>query len=171
MDESALDTLTRRLDRLEREARWWRRIGAVALIGAMAGALTGQARVPAQTVEAQRFVVKDADAQPRAVLGATAHGAVLELYDRDGARRSLLGLAGDGSVILSLSAKGEQGGVQISATPYGSSNFQFSDRAGVTRVGTGVTADGSAVLLVNDTAGTARAGLGIAVDGRPFRFP
>lgn len=31
MDESAIQELRQRLDRLEREKRWWRAVGAVAL--------------------------------------------------------------------------------------------------------------------------------------------
>jgi len=61
--------------------------------------------------------------------------------------------------------------VWISARPYGWSNLQVFDRAGTSRLATGVAADGAAVLVINDSSGTTRAGLGIAADDHPFRFP
>jgi len=128
MDEPTLESLARRLARLERENRWLKRIGAVLVVVAAAGGLMGQVQPTAGTVESQRFVVKDA-------------------------------------------AKGDKGGVWISARPYGWSNLQVFDRAGTSRLATGVAADGAAVLVINDSSGTTRAGLGIAADDHPFRFP
>jgi len=171
MDESALECLTRRLSRLERENRRLKRVGVLLVVGAAAAALMGQAPPTPSTVESQRFVVKDATGQPRAVLGATADGSIFELYDKDGERRVAMGIATDGSATLSLATKGDKGGVWISARPYGWSNLQVFDRAGTSRLATGVAADGAALLLINDSGGTTRAGLGIAADDHPFRFP
>ena len=114
MDEPTLESLARRLARLERENRWLKRIGAVLVVVAAAGGLMGQVQPTAGTVESQRFVVKDAA---------------------------------------------------------GWSNLQVFDRAGTSRLATGVAADGAAVLVINDSSGTTRAGLGIAADDHPFRFP
>ena len=171
MDELTLESLVRRLSRLERENRWLKRIGALFVAGVAAGALMGQMQPPAATVESQRFVVKDAAGQPRVVLGATVDGSIFEMYDKDGERRAAMGIATDGSATLSLGTKGDKGGVWISARPYGWSNLQVFDRAGTPRLATGVTPDGATVLIVNDSSGTARAGLGIGADDRPFRFP
>ncbi len=171
MGEPTLESLARRLSRLERENRWLKRIGVLLATGAAAVALMGQTQPTAGTLESQRFVVKDASGQPRAVLGATADGSILELYDKDGERRAAMGIATDGSATLSLATKGEKGGVWISARPYGWSNLQVFDRTGTSRLATGVAADGAALLVLNDSSGTTRAGLGIAADDRPFRFP
>ena len=171
MDELTLESLARRLARLERENRWLKRLGTVLAVAAAAGGLMGQVQPTAGTVESQRFVVKDAAGQPRAVLGATADGSIFELYDKDGDRRAAMGIATDGSATLSLMTKGDKGGVWISARPYGWSNLQVFDRGGTSRLATGVAADGAAVLVINDSSGTTRAGLGIAADDHPFRFP
>ncbi len=91
-------TLEQRLDRLERENRCLKRAGALALAVIAAVVLMGQAtgaKVP-KVIEAERFVVRDASGNTRAVLGSTVlettqTGAVekrppssLVLFDKDG---------------------------------------------------------------------------------------
>jgi hypothetical protein len=171
MDEPTLENLARRLARLERENRWLKRIGTLLTVGAAAGVLMGQMPTTTATVESQRFVVRDAAGQTRAVLGATADGSIFEMYDKDGERRAAMGIATDGSATLSLLPKGEKGGVWVSARPYGWSNLQVFDRGGASRLAAGVAADGATLLVINDSGGTSRAGLGVAADDRPFRFP
>jgi hypothetical protein len=171
MDRLTAESVTRRLDTLERESRRAKRVGLLLLVGAAAGLAMGQVRAPAETIEARRIVVKDASGAARGVLSGTPEGALLELYDKDGVRRAVLGMAGDGSVILSLSAKAEKGSVWLSTSPYGWSSLQFADRSGTTRIATGLAADGSASVVMRGGDGAARAGLGVAIDGRPFRFP
>jgi hypothetical protein len=171
MDGRTPEDVARRLETLERESRRWKRVGLLVLVGAAAGLVMGQVRAPADTIEARRVVVKDASGAPRGVLSGTNDGAVLELYDKDGDRRAVLGLAGDGSVVLSLSAKAEKVGAWLSTTSFGQSSLQFADRSGTTRIAAGLTADGSSALFMRNSDGLARAGLGIGIDGRPFRFP
>ncbi len=171
MDEPTLDNLARRLSRLERENKRFKRIGGLVLAGIAAGALMGQMRTVADTIEAKQFIVRDASGKPRATLGAAADGSLLELYDKEGERRAVLGVVRDGSVVLSLLAKGETGGVWLSAAPHGWSTLQFGDRRGTARMRAGLTPDGAAMLVANDSNGATRAGLGIAADDKPFRFP
>ena len=93
-----METLARRLDRVERENRWLKRWGALALAVMAAVVLMGQATGSkvAKVVEAERFVVRDASGNTRAVLGSTVlettqTGAVekrppssLVLFDKNG---------------------------------------------------------------------------------------
>lgn len=66
MDNPGLHNLTRRLERLERELRWWRlgALGAVVLLVALGAAPRGT------TLEAERLVIRDAKGTVRAVLGS-----------------------------------------------------------------------------------------------------
>lgn len=70
----AVDALTHRLDRLERENRWLKRIGGVVLVGLAAVVLMGQAGPRNRIVEAEKFVLVDKGGKVRAVLGAASFG-------------------------------------------------------------------------------------------------
>ena len=71
MTESALDTLKKRLDRLERESRRLKRATLAVIMGATAALLMGQIAPhrPVKTLEAEEFVLRDSRGQIRASLG------------------------------------------------------------------------------------------------------
>ncbi len=117
MAEPTMETLARRLDRVERENQRLMRIGAVALAVIVAVVLMGQATwklappgKPGKIVGAEQFIVHDARGGVRAELGTLPNGTVrLVLYDR--------GNPGETRVILS-------------AGPETSPGLSFSDKAG-----------------------------------------
>ncbi len=117
MNEPTMETLARRLDRVERENQRLMRIGAVALAVIVAVVLMGQATwklappgKPGKVVGAEQFIVHDARGGVRAVLGTLPDGTVrLVLYDR--------GNPGETRIILS-------------AGPESSPALSFSDKAG-----------------------------------------
>src|SRR5256884_6642665 len=98
-----VEGLKPRLDRLERENRWLKRMGTFVLVGATALALMGQQRGPAPVVEAQRFLINDpASGKARAALSLLQDGSVgLSLISADGKSLSLSADAG-GNMGLSL---------------------------------------------------------------------
>lgn len=71
MTEPTLVTLTQRLDRLEREGRRWRLVGALASLVVLALAVMGQAVPRTRSVDAEEFILKDRMGKRRAVLGVT----------------------------------------------------------------------------------------------------
>src|SRR2546429_7574119 len=91
-----VEGLKPRLDRLERENRWLKRLGTFVLVGATALALMGQQRGPAPVVEAQRFLINDpASGKARAALSLLQDGSVgLSLISVDGKSLSLSADAG-----------------------------------------------------------------------------
>ncbi len=117
MNESTMETLARRLDKVERENRRWKRAGVLALAVIAAIVLMGQAASklappgkPGKIVGAEQFIVHDARGGVRAELGTLPNGTVrLVLYDR--------GNPGETSVILS-------------AGPETSPALSFSDKSG-----------------------------------------
>ena len=117
MNEPTMETLARRLDKVERENRWLKRAGVVALAVIAAVALMGQGirktappGKPGKIVGAEQFIVHDARGGVRAELGTLPNGTVrLVLYDR--------GNPGETRVILS-------------AGPETSPALSFSDNAG-----------------------------------------
>ncbi len=77
MNEPTDETLAQRLEQLERENRWMKRIGSLMLVGLVVLVLMGQAQCnltktgtsqSSKIVEAQEFIVRDANGKPRAKL-------------------------------------------------------------------------------------------------------
>ncbi len=105
MNEPTIDTLARRLDRVERENRRLKRAGVLALTVIAAMVLMGQAASklappgkPGKIVGAEQFIVHDARGGFRAELGTLPNETVrLVLYDR--------GNPGETRVILSAGAE------------------------------------------------------------------
>ena len=150
MSDGMLDHLTQRLDRLERENRRLRLLGALALLGASALVLMGQtAPSPVvNTLEAERFVLRD--------------GA--------GNVRASLGLRPDGTAALVLADDTQQERVVLSVTAPGLAGLDLSDRTGHLRAGLGVRADGAAQLSLLDQGDRPRVEIKAHGDGRPSVF-
>lgn len=70
MTTPTLDTVTQRLDRLEREVRRWRRGATVLIALAAAMLVTGQSLPKPRLIEAEKFIVKDETGRVRAIFGA-----------------------------------------------------------------------------------------------------
>jgi hypothetical protein len=144
MHESRLDPVAQRLERLEREARWWR-LGGLALGGLLAvvgliGATPATSEPTASDVRAQQFTLVDTRGNVRAVLGMTKTGtAGLDLYGRAG------------KILAQLAVK-----------PDGAPQLTLLDRTGAGRAVVALELDGSPHLTLRDEKGTTRAVLGHA---------
>ncbi|MHC4670534.1 MAG: hypothetical protein ACYTFD_19290, partial [Planctomycetota bacterium] len=95
-------TTEQRLERLERENRWMRRIGAVCLALVAAVFLMGQEKAKElPDLEVGSLKVKDKDGKVRVFLRPEGRGSpALTLLDRDGQRRAVLSVHPDGSPAL-----------------------------------------------------------------------
>jgi hypothetical protein len=82
MTEPTLDTLTRRLDRLERENRLWKLAGMLALTVALMGQTS-----PARVVEVEKLILRDASGRERGLLHVGTSGPALQLLDEKGRQR------------------------------------------------------------------------------------
>lgn len=183
MDASIIPILMQRLERLERSNRRLKALAACVLVGLAAVLLMGQARPALQTIEAQEFIVKDANGNIRARLGNYAAGASLNLYQESG-RASLVasGTRGQGAHLSLADATGKIKGlfllsqeavgvylspvdatgpprsprVVLEALAQGSGGFAVYDRAGQMRALMGAIADdGNAIAVVQDKEGKA----------------
>lgn len=84
----ALEAIVERLERLEKRDLRLKRAGFCVLLFVSAVLLTGQAR-PFRTMEAERFILRDADGKRRATLAVTADESVsLALGDSTGRVRA-----------------------------------------------------------------------------------
>ena len=91
-------TVMNRLERLEKQNRRFRQIGAVALVLIGSVLLMGQAS-PKRTVEANEFLLKDSGGRVRAKLSTEGNlpGPSLVLIDAEGKERVRIGLTETGT--------------------------------------------------------------------------
>src|ERR1700719_1986887 len=75
-----------RLNSLEKQNRTLRQAGVMVLIGIGVVLLTGQVAPPNRTIEAQKFVLTDAEGRSRGEWSADRTKAELALYDQEGRR-------------------------------------------------------------------------------------
>ena len=166
MNEPTIETLARRLDRVERENRWLKQAGVVALVVIAAVGLIGQATGKvAKVVEAERFVLLDASGETRAVLIQTKGGSSLNLYDEKGKLRiGLVSGAADETGLSLYDAAGE-GRAMLALKPETSPALRFAAKPMKLQAGLGV-AHVPTVLLFDDE-GKPRATLLLSSDGSP----
>lgn len=178
-----------RLERMERENRWWRRLGLLGVAGAAAVMLMGQGASGRRDVEAQSFVLLDGTGRLQARLGMLAGGPALQLFDQDGQGRAALSIRPDSTPLLSLVDGTGRGGATLAVganrdtalllrdpegkvraslglDPHGA-ELVFPDRQGVGRVAIDVPGEDGARLVMQDGAGMTRAALAIDKTGAP----
>lgn len=155
MSEPTMDVLVRRLDRVERENRRWQWIATItiAVIGAVL--LVGQAppRKIAKVLEAERFVLRDADGTSRAELGMLEGASILLLNDEDGMPGVALSVVPNGPRKVSLLDKNGKTRSVLTARADGDSGLRLFDKNRAHRASLDVMADGRAILrLANQGA-------------------
>ena len=142
--------LGQRVEKLEKANRRLKLAGVLVLTLVGCLLLLGVAS-PKRTVEAETFVIRDANGKPRAVLGMTAGGPALLFIDANGKQRMTLGTpAGEEPVLLFLDAnEKERAGLTILA---GLSVLTFTDANEKQRVILGISVRGPG-LVVRDANG------------------
>src|SRR3989442_1444982 len=144
MGEERLEAVLRRVERLEREGRRWRRAAIALVLSAVA--LATMAAVPrGRIVEAQKFVLKDATGKVRAELGPSDSDKqiALRFKDESGLPRLTAGIEEESSLLV------------------------LSDRTGRPRVGLVTLAAGVPGLTLYDTTGRTRVEVGLSREGDP----
>ncbi|MBI4464281.1 MAG: hypothetical protein HY647_06210 [Acidobacteria bacterium] len=182
-----LNDVLKRLEKLERQNRRLKQIGAVALVVIAALVLMGQAfptrtvaaqSSPQRTVEANEFILRDGDGKVRAML--TSSG--LNLIDVDGNLRAAVGVTPVGPVLMLQAADqktravlalelgvpilrlytDDKGGALIAMRPNGP-NFTLFDANEQGRVVAALGQDG-ATLSLHNADGKTRVGLADRTD-------
>jgi hypothetical protein len=146
MEEPTMEAVTRRLERLERDHRRWKRVAGWAVAGfaltVLLGAVPGKkAHIPDE-VRAKRFVLIDTADRARAELAIIAENQPhLALFDDAGKPRLMLSLGRYGEPSLSLLDAAGHRRIALSLDLYGAL-LRFSDAAGHVRVVLAVPAEG-----------------------------
>ena len=126
-------TTEQRLKRLERENRWMRRIGVVAVAVAAAVFLIGQgggrAKEPPNLV-ARSLTLKDKEGTVRATLAAGVDGSCLVFVDEAHKVRASLIVANDGYADLTFRDSDGKVRTQLGTFVRGSPNLRLFDAKG-----------------------------------------
>lgn len=171
------EVLGRRMEMVERENQRLRRLnqyslaGCALALGLSAAVLvvagTGRSAVQAQTVEAERFVLRSPAGDARGEWRMGEGGASeLVLRGGNGKTQVKLGILADGSSGLSLADAGGSSRAALGLLPDQTTSLVFADRTGRTRAVLGYSPDGAMTLVFADRAGVTRAGLGVDATGR-----
>jgi hypothetical protein len=99
-------TVEQRVERLECQNRWMRRLLTLTLAGVAAVLLVAQKAPPPDEIQAKRFVMKDDKGKNRAALGPVEHGVSLVMTDEDEKAGLVLGVWGTPFLVF-RDAKGE----------------------------------------------------------------
>ena len=166
-----LKILTDRVDQLERSQRRFRQCGVFLFLGVGVVFLMGLAvpgNVP-EVIEAQRFVVKDANGRNLAALGTDRDGApLLVLTNLDGALGATLEVTAHRRPTLTLYDRDGHSRAIMSVDSEGSPSLSMNDKTGTPRVGLAVATQGSGGLVLYGDGNTARASLGLGTSWSPY---
>jgi hypothetical protein len=173
------DSLSVRLDRLERDSRRWRRVALGSWLAIAALLLLGQSAPRSapgggRVLEAERFVLRDARGRAGATLGWEADGAPrLAVHDPAGHPRAVMTVGAGGAPGLTLlDPDGATARAALVVGPDGAPGFALFDPAGKPRLAvalfhkstpgrpTGATEPAPAIVAY-DGAGVVRVTFGI----------
>jgi len=154
MREPSLDGLHARLERLEREVGWWRRVGVAALAGVgLVGAVAATVTTNPDEVKTRRLVITDGegrDGATNADLTVTPGQSAALSVGRAGAQAQLAAVGEAGQ--LSVAARGQRG--WIVASPSGSS-LALGNDPGKPQVSVATSPTQSPALQLSDRDGNA----------------
>jgi hypothetical protein len=169
MNDPNMALVTQRLDRVERENRLLKRIGAVTVAFVAAVILMGQATPSkvAKVVEAENFVLRDSSGTARAVLNVSGGSVNLALADQQGKHRAVLYVLDDGTAGLALRDKDLTRRNVLYLLPDGSSGLRLAGRDGQKRTDLVVLPDGSHGLILATQDGRTGAELKVGTNGLP----
>ncbi|MFQ5684928.1 MAG: hypothetical protein ACE5HC_16870 [Candidatus Binatia bacterium] len=169
MNEAALEGLTQRLDRMERENRRWKLLGVSAIAAFATVVLMGQSptAMVAKVLEAEKFVVRDTNGNNVAELGSIHGSSFLHLTDKDKSGSVSLSALPDGPRRLQLWDKSGPR-VQLIATQDGEARLRLFDMKGIPRASLDVQADGLPILRLADKNSKTRAELLLTPDDTPL---
>lgn len=144
--------LARRVERLERAQRRWRRLATGMALSLAAVALMGQKPAP-RVVEAERFILRDAAGRARAELVVDGEQSVaLRFKDADSMPRLSLGTE-NGAALLVLNEQGGRVRAGLVTLSHGAPALTFYDGNGKNRAELALTREGTPALTITDRDG------------------
>jgi hypothetical protein len=142
-----------RLNRIERECRYWRRGGMIALcLGAVVVAVA-MAQPPARELRVETLRIVERNGKERIILTAVPGIPDMTFLDPAGDTRLTLDIADDNKPVLAVAESGKAKGRLTIGIENGSPTLQLFDRDGKKRVILGVPKDLGALIRIFDADG------------------
>jgi len=142
-----------RLNRIERELRYWPIGGFFTLAAAAVVGLAAMADPPAKELRAETLRIAQRDGRDRIVLTAVPEVPDKTFLDPSGHARLTLDIANDKAPELAIAEAGKEKGRLAIGIDNGTPVLRLSDRAGKLRVSTGVPHDVGALIRTFDEEG------------------
>jgi hypothetical protein len=154
VDHEAFENETRqRLNRMERELRYWR-LGGILVMAMAAVVVAGaMAEPPAKELRVETLRIVQRDGKERIVLTAVPGVPDMTFLDPAGHTRLTLDIADDNKPVLVISESGKAKGRLEIGIENGSPRLQLYDRDGTKRVVLGVPKDVGALIRTFDEHG------------------
>ena len=153
-DPKSFENETRdRLNRVERELRYWRLGGILTLATAVVVVAGAMAEPPAKELRVETLRIVQRDGKERIVLTAVPGVPDMTFLDPAGHTRLTLDIADDNQPVLVISESGKAKGRLEIGIENGSPRLQLFDRDGTKRVVLGVPKDVGALLRTFDENG------------------
>jgi hypothetical protein len=152
--DAAFENETRdRLNRMDRELRYWRLGGIVTLAVAAVVAAGAWADPPAKELRVETLRIVEPNGKDRIVLTAVPGVPDMTFLDPGGHTRLTLDIADDNRPVLVISESGKTKGRLELGIENGSPTLQLYDRDGVKRVTIGIPKDIGALIRTYDEKG------------------
>jgi hypothetical protein len=152
--QRAFDDQTQdRLNRIERELRYWRIGGLLTLAAAIVAGLTAMADPPAKELRVETLRIVQRDGKDRIVLTAIPEIPDMTFFDPMGKARLTLDIANDKQPELAIAESGKDKGRLAIGIDNGTPVLRLYDRAGKMRVSMGVPHDVGALIRIFDEEG------------------
>jgi hypothetical protein len=142
-----------RLNRIERELRYWRIGGILTLACVFVAGLTAMADPPAKELRVETLRIVQRDGKDRIVLTAIPEIPDMTFFDPSGHARLTLDIANDKQPELAIAESGEHKGRLAIGIDNGTPVLRLYDRAGKMRVSMGVPQDVGALIRIFDEEG------------------
>jgi hypothetical protein len=157
MTEPSHAALEQRIVRLERDCRLYKRAAAVAVVLVAAVGVMGHAST--RTLDAHKFVLRDAANRPRAELGMDGNQSLaLRFKDETGMPRLTLGIEGDAAVVV-LTDKSSKPRATLTVLGQGTPSLTMFDESGKSHAVVSLTREGTAAVSLLDGNGSVKSKL------------
>jgi hypothetical protein len=145
------DQTQTRLNRIERELRWWRMGGTVILAATAVAGLAAMGDPPAKELRVETLRIVQPDGKDRLVLTAIPEIPDMTFLDPMGKARLTLDIAKDKDPELAIAESGKEKGHLAIGIDNGTPVLRLYDRSGRLRVSMGVPHDvGSLIRIFNE---------------------
>ena len=146
-------TIEQRVAKLERQNRWMKRAGGLALVAVACVVLIGQGKAKElPDLVAKSLTIKDENGKELAFLGAdVGWPALLRFTSKDGG--AFFGTSPAGTPHLYIGDNANRARVSLGLTPHGAPTLGIRDENGVNRLLLGIARDGGGYLTLQDAKG------------------